>query len=306
MRNARINIAYIFKHFITTVFLMEAAAQSTPELANLSTNPGYHYMFYEDGNFFHRTKYLNLMAKQVTTPVIAVHDIDVIMNPASYVLARDKLYKEGFAVWYPYSSPPGVCYINSAYLDRFEATLDWQTIVELRNRSCLRRGPVGNGYTCWFQTAIYLWGKGENEEFLSYAPEDRERLYRFYTLGLRTMPCNTHWGISPRYTGVDSILHMDHARGKDSSNGNPYWQHNMKIMLRLVAMNKAQLMAYYKIEGPPPYLPIPPPVRTAEPNPELCSGVATGDDLRSEDRNSGIPPERNDIIVDKNDASSKL
>ena len=39
------------------------------------------------------------------------------------------------------------------------------------------------GWAQFFKTSVYKEGGMENENFKAYAPEDKERFYRFTTLG---------------------------------------------------------------------------------------------------------------------------
>src|SRR5690606_35950519 len=62
-----------------------------------------------------------------------------------------------------------------------------------------------------FNRQSYFDGGGENERFISFGPEDRERYYRFTTLGydVRRVP--------------GRLFHIDHWRGKNSSMKNPFY-----------------------------------------------------------------------------------
>ena len=73
----------------------------------------------------------------------------------------------------------------------------------------------------------------ENENFKAYAPEDKERFYRFNTLGYNVGRIN------------DYVYHLEHERGENSWFSKPYMKHNMELWDRISCMDKDQLLDYY-------------------------------------------------------------
>ena len=73
----------------------------------------------------------------------------------------------------------------------------------------------------------------ENENFKAYAPEDKERWFRFNTLGYKV-------------GRVDNMVyHLEHARGENSWISNPHMQHNLSLWEMLQRMDREQLVEYY-------------------------------------------------------------
>jgi predicted glycosyltransferase involved in capsule biosynthesis len=69
----------------------------------------------------------------------------------------------------------------------------------------------------------------ENENFISWGPEDSERYNRYNILGLKVQ----------RIQG--GIYHMDHFVGENSSPTNKFFKHNEREFLKIATRSKAQL-----------------------------------------------------------------
>ena len=80
---------------------------------------------------------------------------------------------------------------------------------------------------------VYIEGGLENENFKAYAPEDKERYYRFTTLGYNV----------GRIT--DFVYHLEHSRGENSWFNNPHMVYNMQEWEKIQSMDKEQLLDYY-------------------------------------------------------------
>jgi hypothetical protein len=91
------------------------------------------------------------------------------------------------------------------------------------------------GHCVFFNTETYRNFGGENENFISYGPEDKERLYRFQTLSN-----------SVSWRDGQKVYHLEHYRGNDSGTTNPSFFHNWNIFDSLKGMSREDLMEYYK------------------------------------------------------------
>ena len=74
---------------------------------------------------------------------------------------------------------------------------------------------------------------GENENFVSYAPEDKELYYRCEKLGFSI----------ERIRGC--IFHIDHFIGKDSYIHHEDYENNLKEFDKIQKMTTDELKAYY-------------------------------------------------------------
>jgi len=184
-----------------------------------------------DSDVFHRTKMLNDMAEASETPFIANWDADVIISPAQ-ILAAVEALRAGADMVFPYDG-------RFARMNRTEW---WPRVHGARDIGIVQDTPfkgrtpdhnsVG-GAVMWNKDS-FVDGGMENENFISFGPEDCERHDRFKALGYDIR----------RVRG--SLFHMNHFVGPDSTPSNPYFQHNTEQIekIRTLCVDRRQLRAY--------------------------------------------------------------
>jgi predicted glycosyltransferase involved in capsule biosynthesis len=208
-----------------------------PNLKNLKIK--HHINFLHPLDFFHRTKYLNIMLDEVKTPVVINYDIDVILPVESYVKCRNSIVEGETDVYYPYVFGRGQYKIDQVIeRNKFHLSYNPEDLLEGILEKYPHWGTVPlfqseYGHCIFFNTEVYRKEGGENEEFKSYGPEDKERALRFEKLGR-----NVRW-----LEGV--VFHFEHWRGEDSSGTNPHLEHNVKLMESLNSMSSSDLREYY-------------------------------------------------------------
>ena len=87
----------------------------------------------------------------------------------------------------------------------------------------------------FFNKKSFISAGMENENYISYGPEDWERPIRFQTLGFKI----------ERLDG--NLYHINHWNGKNSSEDNPYYHHNNQEFEKIKKMNKQELQEYIKM-----------------------------------------------------------
>jgi len=182
-----------------------------------------------DSDVFHRTKMLNDMAMASETPFIANWDCDVIV-PAAQILAAVEALRSGADMVFPYDG-------RFARMNRTEW---WPRIQGARDIGGVRDTPfkgrtpdhnsVG-GAVIWNKDSFVDAGM-ENENFISFGPEDCERHDRAKTLGLDIR----------RVRGT--LFHMNHFVGPNSTPSNPYFAHNTEQIEKIRKMDRRQLRDY--------------------------------------------------------------
>jgi hypothetical protein len=90
------------------------------------------------------------------------------------------------------------------------------------------------GHVQFFKTSSYIEGGMENENFISWSPEDKERYFRFTTLGYKVGRLENEF-----------VYHLEHYRGQNSWFGNPYIEKNNQLWEYLQRLSKQQLKEYY-------------------------------------------------------------
>lgn len=155
---------------------------------------------------FHRTKILNELAKKAKHDIIILYDADVILSPMALIEAVRKVVD----VMYPYDGrfarvprkwyAEALKYLDCGILSRY--TFEGTRAHELKS--------VGGAIV--FKKESYFAGGGENENFISYAPEDVELFERFTRLGFKIERINSILYHMDHHIGVDSyIYHEDYA-----------------------------------------------------------------------------------------------
>jgi hypothetical protein len=188
-----------------------------------------------DDPVFYRMHILNEMLAMVKTDVVINYDCDVLMPVQTYVNAYESILNGTCDVVYPYG--------NGNYQKQVNVNDDIvsEFLNEDFNFSILdKNSQVSSsdfGWVQFFKRSSYFEGGMENENFRGSSPEDKERFFRFTTLGYNVGRID-NW-----------IYHLEHSRGPNSwpasIQGNPYMEQNFELWNSLQQMNKEQLKEYY-------------------------------------------------------------
>jgi hypothetical protein len=189
-----------------------------------------------DDPVFYRMRYLNEMLHMCDTPVVANYDCDVLMPIQTYLEAQKHLTEGVFDVIYPYGLGPWQkkIYATDKMVSDFLSNDCEFSYLE-------KKYEVDNaesGHVQFFKRSSYIEGGMENENFRGSAPEDKERIHRFTTLGYNVGRIE-NW-----------IYHLEHSRGNNSwpisYHGNPHMQDNIALWNFLASLNPDELRQYYK------------------------------------------------------------
>lgn len=226
-KNLKVVVDYLVKHFNTSIMICEQDTEKVPEILD-----GYKFDYIkvnrEDG-LIHRTRQLNVMAKQATTPYIANYDADVIFSVPQYVKTMELLRKDKADGVFPYAGRFED--VEKSVHVLFRNSLDIEVIKE---HHLHLNHPNSLGGAIFWNRKKFLEGGGENENFISWGWEDNERFNRFTKLGYRIKR-------------VDGILyHLNHHRGHNSSPKNPEHTKNQHRYNKIMSLNKEQLLKEIK------------------------------------------------------------
>jgi predicted glycosyltransferase involved in capsule biosynthesis len=176
-------IRYIRANFDTCISVLEVSPYNNGFLKKL-LNSEVRYSFIEDKDLiFHRTKYRNLMSKEVETPFLAVWDSDVIVDKTQIISALSKLRQREADIVYPYD---GKFYDTSAiiralYLKRKSI----KTLHRHKEKMSLIYGERHKGGAFIANRERYIPLGMENENFYGWGPEDYERYERWINLNFK-------------------------------------------------------------------------------------------------------------------------
>lgn len=213
-QNLELTVCLLQKNFYTNILIGEQGTNSM-EVA------GCEYIKF-DYPEFHRTKMLNEMAKASTTPYVANWDCDVFTPPMQIIEAVHRL-RLGQKMVYPYDDK--FCRIMRKYRGLI---FPWYDIGSFFDGDYGRDTPSFGGAVLWNKQAFFEIG-GENENFISFGPEDIERMERAEKLGVKV----------ERVKG--RLYHFNHWCGPDSSVANPHFKRNRVLLDEQRKMTESQL-----------------------------------------------------------------
>lgn len=214
--NLLLTINFLKQHFNTNIIIGEWGGN---EFEGLNEYADYIQFDYPS---FHRTKMINEMAKKATTPIIINWDCDNILAPAQ-ISEAVRAIRNGVDIAYPFDGTvnrvPRFCFQHIA------ESLDVVSIPE--KLYAVKHSSVGHAVV--MNKKSFIKAGMENENFISWGPEDSERFNRYHILGLNVQ----------RIPG--SMYHMDHHVGENSSPQNKFFKQNEKEFMNVVTRNKSQL-----------------------------------------------------------------
>ena len=240
LRNVVTTTAFLMENFDTNIIIKEVdkepvfqrdAIPLLEEILDFNIWQNFNYIFEKsDDPLFHRQRILNEMIIESDTEIVINYDADAILPKESYELAYKGIMDGVYDVVYPYGS--GMYQKQVAATDvtvsSFLETGDYEFLNAVSNDH-----TSDFGWVQFFRRQVYIDGGMENENFKAYAPEDKERYYRFNMLGYSI-------GRIENY-----VYHLEHARGENSWFSNPHMDDNQMEWVKLSNMTKEQLLQYY-------------------------------------------------------------
>ena len=240
LRNVVTTTAFLMENFDTNIIIKEVdkepvfqrdAIPLLEEILDFNIWQNFNYIFEKsDDPLFHRQRILNEMIIESDTEIVINYDADAILPKESYELAYKGIMDGVYDVVYPYGS--GMYQKQVAATDvtvsSFLETGDYEFL-----NAVSKDHTSDFGWVQFFRRQVYIDGGMENENFKAYAPEDKERYYRFNMLGYSV-------GRIENY-----VYHLEHARGENSWFSNPHMDDNQMEWVKLSNMTKEQLLQYY-------------------------------------------------------------
>lgn len=229
IQNLELSVCMLQRDFDTNILIGEQGSSAAWHLQQACQYGGFPQM-----KVFHRTKMLNDMALAVSTPYVVNWDCDVILPPLQLWLAVQRL-RAGEDMVYPYDGR--FARMPRSWHKKLERSLDIGVVgaTEFTGKHGKPVPVASVGGAIMFNRESFIQGGLENENMISFAPEDHERIFRFKALGYTVS----------RVTG--SLYHLDHWCGPDSSSKNPYFRRNHMELKKMKGMSPAKLAEY--VEG---------------------------------------------------------
>lgn len=231
LKNAKIVLNYLCYNFDTNIFIYEVYNEySKLDFIKDIKNSNIVLISEKYNGIFHRTKYLNILLNMITTKVVVNYDIDILLPINNYILAQNYILDNYADIIYPFGNDYNLYNLYNVKLD--EKYLNNPSIDNL-SYSVKQMNFSNVGFCIFFSTLVYKKGGGENEEFISWGPEDQERFYRFKTLGYNIKRFEKEY-----------VYHLEHLRTDTSNKTNKYYINNMKLYNNIILKNRLQLTDY--------------------------------------------------------------
>ena len=238
LRNVITTTAFLLENFDANIIIKEVDFESVFEKDALPVLEDIldcdidvkHVFEKSEEPLFHRQKVLNEMIMEAKTEIVVNYDCDVLLPLNSYLEAYQSILYHTHDVIYPYGQGVYQKQIKATdeVVSKFLETSNYEYLDEVSN---LHTSDFG--WVQFFNRQVYIDGGLENENFKAYSPEDKERFYRFTTLGYNVGRIN------------DYVYHLEHTRGENSWFSNPHMLSNMEEWEKIKTMNKEQLIEYY-------------------------------------------------------------
>ena len=241
-RNLITVLCFLLSQFDTKIILKEVASQPLvdeyilPQVKEFLDNDlkGFTYLFEKSDNpEFHRMKIINEVLNQVETDVVVNYDSDVLLKPEIYAKSVNLILDEKYDIIYPYGlgEYQKQIYANDKLVSDFLNNDFDFAILEARGKVYMSQF----GHVQFLKTKSYIDAGMENENFISWSPEDKERYVRFDKLGYKVGRIDSAF-----------VYHLEHYRGKNSWFSNPYIEKNNQLWEHLQRLSAEQLRNYYQ------------------------------------------------------------
>ena len=238
LRNVITITAFLLENFDTNIIIKEVDSESIfknaalPILKNiLDVDININHIFEKSNSpSFHRQRVLNEMIAEADTEIVVNYDCDVLLPLESYHEAYSSVLHHKHDVIYPYGQGMYQKQVQTSdeVVSDFLQTMDYSI---LDSNSTISTSDFG--WAQFFNRQVYIDGGMENENFVAYAPEDKERFYRFTTLDYNVGRIDNY------------VYHLEHARGQNSWVNNPHMNTNNDEWEKVQKMNKEQIKEYY-------------------------------------------------------------
>jgi hypothetical protein len=238
LRNVITTTAFLLENFDTNIIIKEVDKESVfqrdalpilKDILDVDINVN-HIFEQSNDSSFHRQRVLNEMIVESNTDIVVNYDCDALLPIDSYVKAYQSILSGECDVVYPYGQGMYQYQVKATdeIVSQFLQTYDFDILEKNSNQY-----TSDFGWVQFFNRQVYIKGGMENENFIAYAPEDKERFYRFTTLGYNVGRIDNY------------VYHLEHARGHNSWLNNPHMQNNNNIWEEIQKMNQNKLREYY-------------------------------------------------------------
>lgn len=238
VRNIITTVGFLLETFDAKVIIKEVDSQPLFEEYALPQITEYmegkidnltHVFEKSDDPIFYRMQIINEMLSMVKNDIVFNYDCDVLLQVETYKKAA-QMVRDGYDIVYPYGfgNYQKQVNVNDDVVSEFLNKLDFSILDSHSSPYDAQYGHVQV-----LSKNSYFDAGMENENFKAYAPEDKERFYRFNVLGYNVGRID------------DVVYHLEHYRGQNSWFNNPHMADNFAIWEEIQKMSPEELREYY-------------------------------------------------------------
>lgn len=227
LRNLTTCLKMLVNDFQTNIIIIEEGGSHAEKWfhQNFQEEAEFNIKFMSSSNgVFHRTKMINEAIKESINKgceYSAIWDADILISPVQIMMATEAFEKGNYDIVYPYDGR--FCRTS----EMRSKILKHKDVGIIKKYSLKPKESVGGAIMV--RNSSFVDGGMENENFISFGPEDKELFIRFLKLGFSI----------ERIKGP--LFHMNHYIGPDSSRNNPKYASNKKELHRILAMTADEL-----------------------------------------------------------------
>ena len=231
---------FIGKHFNTKILVFEQGAKCSFDDIQLKYTTHMDYYFLESSQPFSRTIVSNYLIERSCSEILIINDTDCFTLPHAYEITQNKLLYEGFKLLHPFGTPPGSFEIS----DKTTFIMEDYNVQKLNITS--KPNVAGVGGILFINRELYNLLGNENIHFISYSPEDIERVKRIRKLGFKCSESFNEKAAGPNNKYLQTpLFHLCHPRTEESTILHKYYVSNELLNFCLESMTCDELIAYY-------------------------------------------------------------
>jgi hypothetical protein len=232
LENLLLTIDALYRNFETNIIILEASSYDNGILKRLLNTNSIDYYHIEDNDpIFHRTKYLNIMARKVKTDFAAIWDADIIIEYHQITNAVVNLREHHYDIAFPYDGR--FCDMTDIIRKYYIINKDLDFLKRNEAKMKLLYGTQMIGGAIIVNIQKYIEAGMENESFYGWGQEDNERFYRWKNLNFRI------------YRSRGSLYHLSHPRNINGTFKSPeYATHAINMVAEVVNSTKEEILKH--------------------------------------------------------------
>lgn len=219
--NLDLCIEILKRNFHTDIYVFEQGEENKFDYVKVDL-----YYFNSYNGVFHRTKMLNDMAANTDKAILFNWDVDVFIAPLQIYETAYKIRK-GADMVYPYEW--AFARFPRSWYEKLKHYQDIGIVGDTKFNGMNTSDAISVGGAVAYSRKSYIQAGGENEKFISFGPEDVERMLRFDKLGFKL----------ERTYGT--LYHLQHFVGDNSNSKHKHFHSNNKELDVIRSLTKNEL-----------------------------------------------------------------